>query len=223
MARAKPLPDIATGEFRGRVYDSILETIGATPLIRIAKFAKDGGCKADLLAKCEFFNPAHSVKDRIGLAMIEAAERDGKIDKDTVIVEPTSGNTGIALAFVCASKGYRLIIIMPDTASQERPRKAARSKLHEALVGHRIAELKDGMARGGLAEGLVRALLWVGMSRNAVDERGFAAIRRLRDARPEHRQMSLAHFKALVREQFLMLIVDEEAALRHITYVNQEI
>jgi cysteine synthase A len=120
MARAKPLPDMATGEFRGRVYDSILETIGATPLIRIAKFAKDGGCKADLLAKCEFFNPAHSVKDRIGLAMIEAAERDGKIDKDTVIVEPTSGNTGIALAFVCASKGYRLIIIMPDTASQER-------------------------------------------------------------------------------------------------------
>jgi cysteine synthase A len=120
MARAKPLPETATGEFRGRVYDSILETIGATPLIRIAKFAKDGGCKADLLAKCEFFNPAHSVKDRIGLAMIEAAERDGKIDKDTVIVEPTSGNTGIALAFVCASKAYRLIIVMPETASQER-------------------------------------------------------------------------------------------------------
>src|SRR5262249_61921954 len=108
MARAKPLPETSTGEFRGRVYDSILETIGATPLIRIAKFAKEGGCKADLLAKCEFFNPAHSVKDRIGLAMIEAAEREGKIDKDTVIVEPTSGNTGIALAFVCASKGYRL-------------------------------------------------------------------------------------------------------------------
>jgi cysteine synthase A len=120
MARAKPLPDAAAGEFRGRVYDSILETIGATPLIRIAKFAEDGGCKADLLAKCEFFNPAHSVKDRIGLAMIEAAERERLIDKDTVIVEPTSGNTGIALAFVCASKGYRLIIIMPDTASQER-------------------------------------------------------------------------------------------------------
>jgi cysteine synthase len=120
MARAKPLPDTATGEFRGRIYDSILETIGATPLIRVAKFAKDGGCKADLLAKCEFFNPAHSVKDRIGLAMIEAAEREGRIDKDTVIVEPTSGNTGIALAFVCASKGYRLIIIMPETASQER-------------------------------------------------------------------------------------------------------
>jgi len=120
MARAKPFPDETAGEFRGRIYDSILETIGATPLVRIARFAADGGCKADLLAKCEFFNPANSVKDRIGLAMIEAAERDGKIDKDTVIVEPTSGNTGIALAFVCASKGYRLIIIMPDTASQER-------------------------------------------------------------------------------------------------------
>ena len=120
MARAKPFSTETAGEFRGRIYDSILETIGATPLVRIARFAADGGCKADLLAKCEFFNPANSVKDRIGLAMIEAAERDGKIDKDTVIVEPTSGNTGIALAFVCASKGYRLIIIMPDTASQER-------------------------------------------------------------------------------------------------------
>jgi len=112
----------APGEFRGRIYDSILETIGATPLVRLAKFAADGGCRADLLGKCEFFNPAHSVKDRIGLAMIEAAERDGLIDKDTTIVEPTSGNTGIALAFVCASKGYRLVIIMPDTASQERRR-----------------------------------------------------------------------------------------------------
>jgi len=120
MARAEPVEIEARGEFRGHIYDSILETIGATPLVRIAKFAADGGCRADLLAKCEFFNPAHSVKDRIGLAMIEDAERAGKIDKDTVIVEPTSGNTGIALAFVCASKGYRLIIIMPDTASQER-------------------------------------------------------------------------------------------------------
>jgi hypothetical protein len=101
-----------------------------------------------------------------------------------------------------------------DTASQERPRKAAKSKLHEALVERRIAELRDGMTRGGLAEGLVRALLWVGMARNAVDERGFTSIRRLRDAHPASRQMTLADFKALVREQYLMLIVDEEAALR---------
>ena len=120
MAKAKPLDTETHAEFRGRIYDGIHETIGATPLVRIARFAVDGGCKADLLAKCEFFNPAHSVKDRIGLAMIEAAERAGELTNDTVIVEPTSGNTGIALAFVCASKGYRLIIIMPDTASQER-------------------------------------------------------------------------------------------------------
>jgi hypothetical protein len=101
-----------------------------------------------------------------------------------------------------------------DTASQERPRKAAKSKLHEALVERRIAALRDGMSRGGLAEGLVRALLWVGMARNAVDERGFAAIRRLREAHPVSRRMTLSDFKALVREQYLMLVVDEEAALR---------
>ncbi|HEX9837638.1 MAG TPA: cysteine synthase A [Alphaproteobacteria bacterium] len=110
----------AAPEFRGRIYDSIIDTIGATPLVRLARFAEQAGCRADLLGKCEFFNPLSSVKDRIGLAMIEAAERDGLIDKDTTIVEPTSGNTGIGLAFVCASKGYRLTIIMPETASIER-------------------------------------------------------------------------------------------------------
>jgi hypothetical protein len=100
-----------------------------------------------------------------------------------------------------------------DTASPERPRKAARSKLHEALVERRIGELRAGMTRGGLAEAMVRALLWVGMARNAADERGFAAIRRLRDAHAASRQMTLADFKALVREQYLMLVIDEEAAL----------
>jgi hypothetical protein len=100
-----------------------------------------------------------------------------------------------------------------DTASPERPRKAARSKLHAALVERRIGELRAGMTCGGLAEALVRALLWVGMARNAADERGFAAIRRLRDAHAASRQMTLAAFKALVREQFLMLVIDEEAAL----------
>jgi hypothetical protein len=103
-----------------------------------------------------------------------------------------------------------------DTNSPEPPRKAARSKLHEALVERRVGELKAAMTRGGLAEALVRALLHVGMARNAVDERGFAAITRMRDARPEHRQMTLSAFKALVREQFLMLVLDEEAALRAI-------
>ena len=109
-------------EFRGRVYDSILETIGATPLVRIRRLAAEAGVKAELLGKCEFFNPLSSVKDRIGLAMIEAAEAAGHIRPGTVLVEPTSGNTGIALAFVCAAKGYRLILTMPESMSIERRR-----------------------------------------------------------------------------------------------------
>lgn len=109
---------------RGRVYDSLLQTVGATPLVRLGKLARDADCAATLLGKCEFFNPLSSVKDRIGLAMIEAAERDGRIGPETVIVEPTSGNTGIALAFVCAAKGYRLILTMPENMSDERARMA---------------------------------------------------------------------------------------------------
>ncbi|HXE53695.1 MAG TPA: cysteine synthase A [Tepidisphaeraceae bacterium] len=105
---------------QGRIFNDITETIGGTPLVRINRLIpKD---HATVLAKCEFFNPMASVKDRIGLAMIEAGERAGKIDKDTVIVEPTSGNTGIALAFVCAAKGYRLILTMPESMSIERRR-----------------------------------------------------------------------------------------------------
>jgi cysteine synthase len=110
-----------SGEFRGRIYDSVTETIGATPLVRLARLAKAHGVKADILGKCEFFNPLSSVKDRIGLAMIEAAEAAGKIRPGkTVLVEPTSGNTGIALAFVAAAKGYRIILTMPDSMSVER-------------------------------------------------------------------------------------------------------
>src|SRR5438270_8946584 len=102
----------------GRVYTDITETIGGTPLVRINRLIPRD--HATVLAKCEFFNPLASVKDRIGVAMIEAAEKAGKIDRDTVIVEPTSGNTGIALAFVCAAKGYRLILTMPESMSIER-------------------------------------------------------------------------------------------------------
>jgi len=106
---------------RGRIYDSIIETIGDTPLVRLDKIAKEKGVKANLLAKLEFFNPIGSVKDRIGVAMIEAAEASGKISPArTVIIEPTSGNTGIALAFVAAAKGYRLILVMPESMSIER-------------------------------------------------------------------------------------------------------
>ncbi len=112
----KPAP----AEFRGRIYDSIVETIGATPLVRIHRLAEDAGTKADILGKCEFFNPLASVKDRIGVSMIAAAEAAGRIKPGTVLVEPTSGNTGIALAFVCAAKGYRLILTMPDSMSLER-------------------------------------------------------------------------------------------------------
>src|SRR3954463_3288698 len=103
---------------QGRIFNDITETIGGTPLVRINRLIPPG--QAIVLAKCEFFNPLSSVKDRIGVAMIEAGERAGKIDSETVIVEPTSGNTGIALAFVCAAKGYRLILTMPESMSIER-------------------------------------------------------------------------------------------------------
>jgi cysteine synthase A len=113
-------PPRANPDFRGRIYDSILDTIGSTPLVRLRKLEARAGVKAELLAKLEFFNPMASVKDRIGLAMIEAAEAAGKIGPNTTIIEPTSGNTGIALAFVCAAKGYRLILTMPESMSLER-------------------------------------------------------------------------------------------------------
>jgi cysteine synthase len=106
---------------RGRIFNSITETVGDTPLVRLARLPGLVGCKADLLLKLEFFNPLSSVKDRIGVAMIETLEKQGKISPGkTLLVEPTSGNTGIALAFAAAAKGYRLTLVMPESMSIER-------------------------------------------------------------------------------------------------------
>src|SRR5947209_15036602 len=116
--------------FRGRIYNDITETIGNTPLIKFRRVV--GDARATVVGKMENFNPLWSVKDRIGVSMIEAAERDGKINKDTTIVEPTSGNTGIGLAFTCAAKGYKLIVTMPESMSLERRRllKALGAEIH---------------------------------------------------------------------------------------------
>ena len=101
-----------------RIANDVTELVGNTPLVRIRKLT--AGAKADVVAKLEFYSPAHSVKDRIGVSMINAAEKAGRIKPDTIILEPTSGNTGIGLAFVCAARGYRCTLVMPDTMSVER-------------------------------------------------------------------------------------------------------
>ena len=116
----RPRPAKLDKPGRGRIYDSIAETIGNTPLVRIPRMARAHGAQADVTLKLEFFNPLASVKDRIGVSMIEALEAEGKIGPGAVLVEPTSGNTGIALAFVAAARGYRLILTMPESMSIER-------------------------------------------------------------------------------------------------------
>ena len=144
-------------EFRGRVYDNIIDTIGATPLIRLSKIAKANGCKAEILGKCEFYNPLGSVKDRIGFAMIEAAEKSGKIKPGDTLVEPTSGNTGIALAFVAAAKGYKLALTMPESMSIER-RKMLVFLGAELVLTPAAAGMKGAIERAGE---LVKEKGWV--------------------------------------------------------------
>ena len=146
-AQAKPNSSPVRVPGRGRIYDSITETIGDTPLVRLARMPKQVGAKADILLKLEFFNPIASVKDRIGVAMVEALERQGIVSpgKNT-LVEPTSGNTGIALAFVAAAKGYRLILVMPESMSIERRKMLA--LLGAELV---LTEASKGM-KGAIAK-----------------------------------------------------------------------
>src|SRR6516165_3179246 len=133
---------------RGRIFDSITDTIGDTPLVRLKKIAAEKGVKANLLAKLEFFNPIASVKDRIGVHMISVLEAAGKITPGkTTLIEPTSGNTGIALAFVCAARGYRLILVMPDSISIERRKMLS-------LLG---AELELTPAAQGMRGAIARA------------------------------------------------------------------
>ncbi|MGO9390314.1 cysteine synthase A [Rhodoblastus sp.] len=149
---------------RGKIYDSITDTIGDTPLVRLNRIAAERGVKANLLAKLEFFNPIASVKDRIGVAMIDALEAQGKIEPGkTVLIEPTSGNTGIALAFVAAARGYKLQLVMPESMSIERRKMLA-------LLG---AELVLTPAAQGMKGAIAKAVELVAATPGAVSPAQF--------------------------------------------------
>src|SRR5271170_6837752 len=130
--------------FRGRIYDDITQTVGGTPLVRLRRVT--GDAKATVVGKLENFNPLWSVKDRIGVAMIDAAERDGKINKETTIIEPTSGNTGIGLAYCCAARGYKLVVTMPETMSLER-RRLLKAFGAEVVLTSREQGMKGAVAK----------------------------------------------------------------------------
>ncbi|WP_296815788.1 cysteine synthase A [Brevundimonas sp.] len=162
---------------RGRIYDSILDTIGDTPLVRLPRLSAELKPKAEVLAKLEFFNPMASVKDRIGVAMIEALEASGELKPGGVLIEPTSGNTGIALAFVAAAKGYRLILVMPESMSMER-----RKMLQ--LLG---AELELTPAEKGMKGAIARSMELMDSTPGAVMPSQFD-----NDANPQIHRVSTA-------------------------------
>ena len=149
---------------RGRIYGDVTETIGHTPLVRVAKLAKAAGAHADILLKLEFFNPLSSVKDRIGVSMIDALEAQGRITPGkSVLIEPTSGNTGIGLAFVAASRGYRLILTMPESMSMERRK----------MLTHLGAELELTPAAGGMGAAMERAKVLLAVTPDSVQPSQF--------------------------------------------------
>ncbi len=155
VSDAAPLP---RPRGRGGIFESITDTIGDTPIVRLNRLPQMNGVKAEILAKLEFFNPIASVKDRIGVSMIDALEASGTIGRDSVLIEPTSGNTGIALAFVAAARGYRLILVMPDSMSIERRKMLA-------LLG---AELVLTPAAEGMCGAIARAEELARATKNAV-------------------------------------------------------
>jgi cysteine synthase A len=149
---------------RGRIYEDITETIGHTPLVRLGKIAKQAGARADILIKLEFFNPLSSVKDRIGVSMIDVLEAQGKITPGkSTLVEPTSGNTGIGLAFVAAARGYKLVLVMPESMSLERRK----------ILAHLGAELELTPAAGGMPAAIARAQELVATTPGAVQPSQF--------------------------------------------------
>lgn len=141
-----------------KIYNSITEMVGHTPLLKLSKLAKQNKVKANILGKCEFYNPLFSVKDRIALSMVEKAEASGKMNENTVFVEATSGNTGIALAAICAAKGYKLVITMPENMSQERIK----------LMRHFGAEVILTPAEDGIKGALAKAELLAAKSPDVV-------------------------------------------------------
>lgn len=163
MTQIKTIKDIETWG-HGRVFDNIEQTIGNTPLVRLARIASQANARAEILMKMEFFNPLSSVKDRIGVAMIDILESDGRITEGTVLVEPTSGNTGVALAFVAAARGLRLILTMPESMSIERRK----------LLTHLGAEVELTPAAQGMKGAIGRANELLAELPNAVMPSQFA-------------------------------------------------